>query len=99
MAAFNLRHPANVVGKFFVDAQCLDCDLCRETAPNNFRRDAPQGRSYVFRQPSTSEELAQCLESVDGCPHEAIGNDGDQLDWEACPAAPLGKPIHPLPSE
>ena len=99
MADFNLRHPANVVGKFFVDAQCLDCDLCRETAPNNFRRDDPQGRSYVFRQPSTPEELAQCLESVDGCPHEAIGNDGDHRDWEACPAAPLGKPIHPLPNE
>ena len=24
----------NVRGKFFVDEQCIDCDLCRETAPD-----------------------------------------------------------------
>jgi 4Fe-4S single cluster domain of Ferredoxin I len=26
----------NVSGKFYCDDQCIDCDLCRETAPANF---------------------------------------------------------------
>ena len=25
--------PENVPGRFYVDATCIDCDLCRETAP------------------------------------------------------------------
>jgi ferredoxin len=32
------KYPENVEGKFYVDDQCIDCDLCRETAPANFRR-------------------------------------------------------------
>ena len=29
---------SNVTGKFYVDQQCIDCDLCRETAPAFFTR-------------------------------------------------------------
>ena len=25
-------------GRYYVDSQCIDCDLCRETAPANFIR-------------------------------------------------------------
>ena len=32
------KNPENVSGKFYVDSQCIDCDLCRETAPANFTR-------------------------------------------------------------
>jgi ferredoxin len=46
------RVPLNVPGKFFVDDQCLDCDLCRDIAPNNFSRDDARGVAYVSRQPS-----------------------------------------------
>jgi ferredoxin len=28
------KYPENVEGKFYVDDQCIDCDLCRETAPD-----------------------------------------------------------------
>ena len=38
MADIANKYPENVVGKFFVDNQCIDCDLCRETAPDNFTR-------------------------------------------------------------
>lgn len=72
------KHPENVVGKFFVDTQCIDCDLCRETAPNFFTRHDEGGYSYVFKQPTSDEEVAQCMEALEGCPVEAIGNDGDQ---------------------
>jgi len=66
----------NVSGKFYVDSQCIDCDVCRVTAPNNFRRDEAKGYSYLFHQPENAEELAQCVEAMDSCPVEAIGDDG-----------------------
>ena len=72
------RNEENVVGKFYVDSQCIDCDLCRETAPNNFTRADDEGYSYVFKQPETPEEVAACEEAMQGCPVEAIGNDGDE---------------------
>ncbi len=66
----------SAAGKYYVDTQCIDCDVCRVTAPNNFEREENKGYSYVFRQPATPEEDAQCQEAMDCCPVEAIGNDG-----------------------
>ncbi|MBP8257969.1 MAG: ferredoxin [Opitutaceae bacterium] len=66
----------NVPGKFYVDQQCIDCDLCRETAPGFFTRHDDGGHSYVFKQPTTQEEIDQCMEALEGCPVEAIGADG-----------------------
>jgi ferredoxin len=70
------KNVENVSGKFYVDSQCIDCDLCRETAPNNFTRAEDEGYSYVFKQPENAEELAQSREAMEGCPVEAIGEDG-----------------------
>ncbi len=70
------KYSDNVAGKFFVDDQCIDCDLCRETAPANFKRNDDGGHSYVYKQPETPEEEALCQEALEGCPVEAIGNDG-----------------------
>ena len=56
---------------------CIDCDLCRETAPKNFTREEDEGYSYVFKQPETDEEVEQCVEAMEGCPVEAIGDDGE----------------------
>jgi ferredoxin len=66
----------NVPGAYYVDSQCIDCDVCRVTAPTNFQRSEDKGYSYVFRQPESAEENAQCQEAMDSCPVEAIGNDG-----------------------
>jgi ferredoxin len=76
MAVRNIRVPENVPGRFYVDATCIDCDLCRETAPGNFRRNDDERRSYVARQPSGPEEEAACLAALEECPVEAIGQDG-----------------------
>jgi len=65
-----------VPGKYYVDSQCIDCDVCRVTAPENFQRNEDKGYSFVFRQPESPEENAQCQEAMDSCPVEAIGNDG-----------------------
>ena len=71
------KYAENVPGKFYVDDQCIDCDLCRETAPANFKRNDDGGHSYVYKQPETPEEEGLCKEAMEGCPVEAIGNDGD----------------------
>ena len=77
MADMANRYPENVTGKFYVDNQCIDCDLCRETAPTNFTRNYDGGYSYVFNQPETEDEEKQCKEAMEGCPVEAIGDDGE----------------------
>ena len=76
MADKKNKHPESVSGPFYVDTQCIDCDLCRQSAPNNFQRQEEKGYSYVFKQPTTPEETAQCVEAMEGCPVEAIGQDG-----------------------
>lgn len=75
MADRDNKHTENVDGQFYVDDQCIDCDLCRETAPANFTRHNEGGYSYVYKQPTTPEEVAQCEEAMQGCPVEAIGTD------------------------
>src|SRR3954452_24157761 len=70
------KYGENVDGKFYVDDQCIDCDLCRETAPANFKRNDDGGHSYVYKQPESPEEEGLCKEAMEGCPVEAIGSDG-----------------------
>lgn len=76
MADIEDKNPENVEGKFYVDEQCIDCDLCRETAPDNFEREEDEGYSYVYKQPANDEELELCMEALEGCPVEAIGDNG-----------------------
>jgi ferredoxin len=74
MADVANRYPENLAGKYYVDNQCIDCDLCRETAPSNFGRNDDGGYSYVFKQPSSPDEEKLCKEAMEGCPVEAIGD-------------------------
>lgn len=77
MANVRDKLPENVSGRYYVDSQCIDCDVCRVTAPANFQRDAEKGYSYVFLQPASPQEEVQCQEAMDSCPVEAIGDDGE----------------------
>ena len=77
MANHAERLPQNIPGRYYVDANCIDCDLCRATAPGVFARDDEIGFSIVQRQPLTPEEIALAEEAREGCPGEAIGNDGE----------------------
>lgn len=76
MADLRDRLPDNALGKFYVDNQCVDCDVCRDTSPANFTRNDENGYSYVCRQPETPEEFELCEEALMACPVEAIGDDG-----------------------
>ena len=70
------RKPENIIGRFYVDSSCTDCDLCRDIAPAFFRRDSETGQSIVYRQPETAEETTLAQEALDGCPSDSIGDDG-----------------------
>jgi ferredoxin len=63
MADPNDRVPENVPGTYYVDTNCIDCDVCRDT--------------FVFKQPQSDAERALCEEALLACPVEAIGNDGE----------------------
>ena len=76
MADKTLRNPENIPGRYYVDNTCIDCDLCRNIAPQFFTRFEEGGYSYVFRQPKTPEELAQAEDARTSCPTETIGRDG-----------------------
>ena len=70
------KYPENTAGKFYTDTQCIACDACCTTAPNYFKMHEEAGHAFVAVQPSTPEGEAQCKEAMEGCPVEAIGNDG-----------------------
>jgi ferredoxin len=72
----NDKVPGQPSGRYYVDTQCIDCDLCRETAPDNFVRNDEEGFSFVYKQPETEAEELLCKDAMDNCPVEAIGNDG-----------------------
>lgn len=77
MAVKENKVPENVSGKFYVDDQCIDCDLCRDMAPAYFTRSDEGGYTYVKKQPSTESEIQECTEALEGCPVNAIGDDGE----------------------
>jgi ferredoxin len=72
----NDRVSENVPGTYYVDSNCIDCDVCRDTAPDNFTRSDDNGYSFVYKQPQASDELELCEEALAACPVEAIGSDG-----------------------
>jgi glyoxylase-like metal-dependent hydrolase (beta-lactamase superfamily II)/ferredoxin len=71
MAQLERRLPENVDGDFYVDDTCIDCDACRQIAPETFRDHGDQ--SSVGRQPSTPEEIERALMALVACPTASIG--------------------------
>ena len=75
----------NVAGKvtingqavsFYVDKECILCSVCSDAAPNNFRMSDEEDHDICYKQPENEEELEQCMEAMENCPVEAIGDDG-----------------------
>jgi len=86
MANLQDKTPENVPGRFYVDNTCIDCDMCREIAPQIFKRQDDGAYSYVYRQPFTTEEIALAEEALAHCPTETIGNDGVSLELLPIPS-------------
>jgi glyoxylase-like metal-dependent hydrolase (beta-lactamase superfamily II)/ferredoxin len=71
MANFTKRFPENVPGEFFVDTTCIDCDICRQLAPETF--DDAGEHSFVYAQPHTADQRRKALRALLACPTGSIG--------------------------
>ena len=85
MANKKEKHQDNVDGKFYTTgpdddmASCIACGVCYMGAPEFFQDDE-DGNAYVKKQPKTEEEIELCIEQLEACPVESIGDDGDEED-------------------
>lgn len=77
MADKNKKYDDNISGKYYVDRECIACDACVLAAPDHFGMNPDDGHAFVTKQPAGEHEEAKCREAMEGCPVEAIGNDGE----------------------
>lgn len=76
MADKSQRRSKNIDGKYYVDENCIDCGICYQMASNYFAHDEGEFKAYVYHQPASDMEIANCEEVMGHCPVNAIGNDG-----------------------
>jgi glyoxylase-like metal-dependent hydrolase (beta-lactamase superfamily II)/ferredoxin len=87
MADPRRRVPENVPGEFFVDATCIDCDTCRQLAPQVFGQASEY--SFVHRQPATEAMARDALHALLACPTGSIGTVGGHSPKQAAGDFPL----------
>lgn len=71
MAQISLKLPENLPGDFFVDSSCIDCDLCRQLAPEVFKDVGDY--SVVYHQPENEQESFNAFRALVTCPTASIG--------------------------
>ena len=76
MADKNSRYKENVLGRYYVDDQCIACDACCVEAPKFFAMNDNEGHAFVNLQPITPAEIEEAENALAACPVEAIGNNG-----------------------
>jgi glyoxylase-like metal-dependent hydrolase (beta-lactamase superfamily II)/ferredoxin len=87
MASLSRRLAANAPGGFFVDSTCIDCDTCRQLAPEVF---GDTGEfAYVRAQPSGAQSLRNAVRALLACPTGSIGTDQPSLAAEVKQDFPL----------
>ena len=86
MALPELRLSENVPGDFFVDSTCIDCDLCRQIAPETFKDIGDQ--SAVHHQPENPAQEFAALKALVTCPTASIGTISHLSAKEAVAAYP-----------
>jgi glyoxylase-like metal-dependent hydrolase (beta-lactamase superfamily II)/ferredoxin len=86
MARIERRLTQNVEGDFYVDDSCIDCDACRQIAPETFRDHGDQ--SSVGRQPDAPVEVQRALMALVACPTSSIGTMSHRNAREAARAFP-----------
>ena len=78
MADKNDKYHDNVPGKYYVDRECIFCNVCVYAAPKNFKISEDGTHDVVYKQPENEDEEDECQEAMDQCPVYAIGNDGEE---------------------
>ena len=71
MADLKKRLAENVAGEFFVDSTCIDCDTCRQLAPETFKEAGDY--SVVYAQPPTPAAWRRAVRALLACPTGSIG--------------------------
>jgi ferredoxin len=70
------RNILGVPGPWYVDSECISCGICAQEAPGSFKLADDGSAAFVFKQPSSPEEIERSETAMDSCPVQAIGNDG-----------------------
>lgn len=82
MADRKKRLDSNVPGNFFVDATCINCDTCRQLAPQSFEEIGEF--SSVARQPEGDDAVHQAYQALLACPVGSIGTEhSDKTELQA----------------
>jgi glyoxylase-like metal-dependent hydrolase (beta-lactamase superfamily II)/ferredoxin len=87
MASLAKLIPENVPGEFYVDSTCIDCDTCRQLAPQTFGETGEF--SFVKEQPATESAAQDALRALVCCPTGSIGTRGSNRAKEVMGDFPL----------
>ncbi|MGE3151189.1 MAG: ferredoxin [Nitrospiraceae bacterium] len=90
MADERKRLTTNVEGHFFVDATCINCDTCRQLAPDSFEEVGDF--SSVVRQPEGEAQTFRAYQALLACPTGSIGT--QHSDKEVLREAKASFPLH-----
>src|SRR5579872_6262242 len=80
MADVRKKLPVNISGLFFVDDTCIDCDTCRQLAPETFAESS--NYAFVYHQPQNEFELRKATRALLACPTGSIGTT-EKIDTHA----------------
>ncbi len=86
MARLRDRLPDNAPGDFYVDSSCIDCDRCRQLAPDTFKEHG--GQSIVGAQPEDEAATHRALMALVACPTASIGTQSRHPATRAAQAFP-----------
>lgn len=76
MADKNKKLFMNFPGSWYVDSTCINCDVCRQIAPDIFAE--AEDYAYVKAQPDTKDKIQKSALALICCPTGSIGTD-DQI--------------------
>jgi glyoxylase-like metal-dependent hydrolase (beta-lactamase superfamily II)/ferredoxin len=87
------RLQENSPGDYYVDSSCIDCDTCRQIAPEIYARHEDAGQSVVARQPEGDEQRHLAAMALVACPTASIGTASKADVSRAAAAFPM--PVAP----
>lgn len=90
MADRKKRLESNAAGQFFVDATCINCDACRQLAPQTFQEVGDY--SAVVRQPAGEVQIYRAYQALLACPVGSIGAEHPNSTY--MDRAKAGFPLH-----
>jgi glyoxylase-like metal-dependent hydrolase (beta-lactamase superfamily II)/ferredoxin len=82
MANIKKKLPGNIEGNFFVDSTCINCDACRQLAPETFQEQ--EEFSSVYHQPALDLDRHHAYQAMIAC---TVGSivvmQPDRDQWQA----------------